>query len=237
MIDLSLMKGIHVDPGAAPSAPRAASRGASFNRETQLHGLASTGGVGLQHGHRRPHAGRRARLAHGQACAGARQSAVGRTRAGGRQVVTRASDENAGPVLGRARRRRQFRCGDIPGVPPASVGPHGHRRPDRLSRSTRPGTCCATSATSPPRCPTSLPSLAALTACAGRVGAEARRHRALPLRSAGRRREGGAADQGVRQAGHGCDRADALPPDEHHAGRGLSARRAQLLEVELPRRR
>ncbi|MGI8926521.1 MAG: FAD-binding oxidoreductase [Tepidiformaceae bacterium] len=44
MIDLSLMKGIHVDPVARTCRAQGGATWAEFNRETQLHGLACTGG-------------------------------------------------------------------------------------------------------------------------------------------------------------------------------------------------
>ena len=45
MIDLSLMKGIHVDAKARTARAQGGVTWAEFNRETQLHGLAVTGGV------------------------------------------------------------------------------------------------------------------------------------------------------------------------------------------------
>ena len=45
MIDLSLMKGIHVDPKARTVRARGGLLWREFNRETALHGLATTGGV------------------------------------------------------------------------------------------------------------------------------------------------------------------------------------------------
>ena len=45
MIDLSLMKGIHVDPKARTALAQGGLTWNEFNRETQLHGLATTGGV------------------------------------------------------------------------------------------------------------------------------------------------------------------------------------------------
>ena len=45
MIDLSLMKGIHVDPAARTARAQGGVLWREFNRETQLHGLATTGGV------------------------------------------------------------------------------------------------------------------------------------------------------------------------------------------------
>ena len=45
MIDLSAMKGIHVDPMSYVCRAQGGVTWAEFNRETQLHGLATTGGV------------------------------------------------------------------------------------------------------------------------------------------------------------------------------------------------
>jgi len=45
MIDLSKMKGIYVDPQARTVRAQSGVTWAEFNRETQLHGLATTGGV------------------------------------------------------------------------------------------------------------------------------------------------------------------------------------------------
>ena len=45
MIDSSLMKGIHVDPKARTARAQGGVLWKEFNRETQVHGLATTGGV------------------------------------------------------------------------------------------------------------------------------------------------------------------------------------------------
>ena len=45
MIDLSLMKGIHIDPDARTAQAQPGLTWAEFNRETQVHGLATTGGM------------------------------------------------------------------------------------------------------------------------------------------------------------------------------------------------
>jgi FAD/FMN-containing dehydrogenase len=45
MIDLSLMKGIHVNPHSRTARAQGGVTWGGFNRETQLHGLACTGGV------------------------------------------------------------------------------------------------------------------------------------------------------------------------------------------------
>ena len=45
MVDLSLMRGVHVDPRARTARAQGGATWSGFNRETQLHGLATTGGV------------------------------------------------------------------------------------------------------------------------------------------------------------------------------------------------
>ena len=45
MIDLSAMRGVHVDPAAGRTRAQGGTTWSDYNRETQLHGLASTGGV------------------------------------------------------------------------------------------------------------------------------------------------------------------------------------------------
>jgi FAD/FMN-containing dehydrogenase len=45
MIDLSGMRGVHVDPRARRARAQGGATWGDYNRETQLHGLASTGGV------------------------------------------------------------------------------------------------------------------------------------------------------------------------------------------------
>lgn len=45
MLDLSLMKGIHVDPERRVARAQGGVTWGEFNRETQLHGLATTGGI------------------------------------------------------------------------------------------------------------------------------------------------------------------------------------------------
>jgi FAD/FMN-containing dehydrogenase len=45
LVDLSLMRGVHVDPRARTARAEGGATWNGFNRETQLHGLATTGGV------------------------------------------------------------------------------------------------------------------------------------------------------------------------------------------------
>ncbi len=45
MIDLALMKGVHVDPATRRARAQGGATWADFNRQTQVHGLATTGGI------------------------------------------------------------------------------------------------------------------------------------------------------------------------------------------------
>ena len=80
MIDLSPMKGIHVDPKARTARAQGGVTWGEFNRETQLHGLATTGGVVSTTGIAGLTLGRRTGLADGQVRPRPRQSPLGRPR-------------------------------------------------------------------------------------------------------------------------------------------------------------
>ena len=84
MLDLSLMKGIHVDPVRRTARAQGGVTWREFNRETQAHGLATTGGVISTTGISGVHPRWRPRVAHGQARAGDGQPALsgGRDRFG-----------------------------------------------------------------------------------------------------------------------------------------------------------
>ena len=110
---------------------------------------------GLHDRRRRADARRRPRLADGQARIGARQPAVRRSRSGGRQNRHGERRRQRRPVLGAARRRRQFRRGGIVRIPPASGRPDGHRRGHRLPVQRGMGRAAVLSGTSPRRCRTS----------------------------------------------------------------------------------
>ena len=79
MLDLSLMKGIHVDPVRRTARAQGGVTWREFNRETQAHGLATTGGVISTTGIAGFDARRRPRVAHGQARAGDGQPALGQS--------------------------------------------------------------------------------------------------------------------------------------------------------------
>jgi hypothetical protein len=67
MIDLSPMTGIHVDPKRRTARAQGGLTWNLFNRETQIHGLATTGGVVSTTGIGGLTLGGRTRLAHGKA--------------------------------------------------------------------------------------------------------------------------------------------------------------------------
>ena len=62
MLDMSLMRGVWVDPAARLARAQAGCSLGDVDRETQLHGLAAVLGFVSADRHRRPHARRRLRL-------------------------------------------------------------------------------------------------------------------------------------------------------------------------------
>ena len=188
-----------------------------------------------EHGHRRPDAWRRHRLADAEVRARARQPAIGRDGDGRRQRVPRERRREPRSLLGNSRRRWQLRHRRVAGIRPASGGTDHHRW------------SCRASDPEGARGAAVLPGdvrLRAGRAHAGRRAADRARRirreagRDYPgaLRFTGGRREDRGADQGVRPACHGHDRTDSLQHPEHASRCLLSERRAQLLEGVLPHR-
>ena len=154
MIDLSLMKGIQVDPQRGRRA-QGGVMWREFNRETQVFGLATTGGV-VASRNRSSHARWRVGLVmgkHGLAVDNLRSADL--VLADGRWL--RRGPGQSGPVLGDARRRRQLRRRDIVRVP-GPPGGHGPTAAWSPIPSAVPARCSASTASSPRRPPTSSPS-------------------------------------------------------------------------------
>ena len=109
--------------GRSGDADRARRAGVHLGRRRPRHPRVRPGGSVrdcLVHRGRRADAGRRHRLPLAQARADDRQPARGRRGSGGRQYSHGEQGSESGPVLGPARRRRQFRGGDelpVPGAP------------------------------------------------------------------------------------------------------------------------
>ena len=156
MIDLSLMKGIHVDPARRTVRAQAGRDGREFDRATARLRARDPERRRLEHRDRGSHARRRARLADGQVRDGGRQPAL---RRGGARVGRgrhRERGHRPGPLLGAPRRRRQLRRRDLVRVPRAPA----RQRPRRAGAASARGGAASSSrstASSPPTCRTSSP--------------------------------------------------------------------------------
>ena len=231
MIDLAPMKGIHVDPRTRTARAQGGVTWAEFNRETQLHGLAVTGGVvsttgiaGLTLG------GGLGWLMgkYGMALDNLRSVEV--VTAEGK--VLRASKDEA-PDLFWALRGGGGNFGvattleyQLHPVGPTVTGgliAYPFERAREMLRFFRDRTA-------------ELPDEHTLFAGCIHApdGTEARSHGDVSQRPAGRGREGDAVAQAVRFAGDGCARPPALLSAQRHARCRVSKGGAQLLEVELP---
>ena len=234
MIDLSAMRGVHVDPRARRARAQGGATWGDYNRETQLHGLASTGGVvsttgvgGLTLG------GGLGWLMgkHGMAVDSLR--AVELVTATG-EVVRASADEH--PDLFWAVRGGGGNFGvatwleyELYPVGPTVIGglvAHPFAAARDVLRFYRDFT-------------QSLPD--ELTAFAGVLHApdgSGTKLAAIIVCHAGTLQAGEAAVAPVKRlrlAGHGRDRPDAVHGGEHAVRRGVPTGRAELLEIELPR--
>ena len=134
VLDLAQMRAVHVDPGAGRARAQGGTTWKQFDSETQLFGLATTGGLGFVHRAWRVHARRRDRSLGPQVWPHLRQPHLGR----GSQC-RRPSDEGhgrgePGTVLGPARRRGELWCGDVIGARRTPRRPNCPRRCHLLSR-------------------------------------------------------------------------------------------------------
>ena len=138
VIDLSPMRGIRVDPAARTARAEAGVLWGEFDRETQLFGLATVGGIvthtgiaGLTLG------GGIGWLMRRYGATVDNLLSVDLVTADG-ELVT-ASEDQPGSVLGRARRRRKLRHRHVVRVPPAPGWADRARRADRPPSRRCPG--------------------------------------------------------------------------------------------------
>ena len=222
MIDLSPMKGIYVDPDARTVRAQPGVTWGELNRETQLHGLAVTGGVisttgiaGLTLGGGVGWLMSKYGLATDNLVSARVVTADGRT-------LTASETENDDLFWGLRGERRELRRRLVLRVPPA------RGRADRSSaawsrtRSTPPASSCAFYRDYTANAPDELMTFAGAGPRAGRVGHEARARRRLPRRHAGAGGRGPAAASRIRLPGHGPARPDAVHGHQRDPRRGLS---------------
>ena len=137
MIDMSLLRGVWVDPVRRTARAQAGCTLADVDRETQLHGLAAvlgfvsaTGIAGLTVGGGFGYLTRR----HGWTCDNVVSMEV--VTAGGERLACVCGRER-GPVLGASRRQRQLRNRHVLRVPTLSRRPRNPGRRDRVARRRR----------------------------------------------------------------------------------------------------
>ena len=185
MIDLATMKGIHVHPARRTARAQGGVLWKEFNRETQLHGLATTGGVvgttgiaGLTLGGGLGWLMPKYGLALDNLLSAEMVMADG-------SVRRAAADENPDLYLGHPRGRRQLRRCRLARVRAAPGGTDDCRRPGRASAAER--------AERPPVLSRNLRDAARRDDAgrrpvdrAGRLGEQARWHPCRALRIAGR---------------------------------------------------
>jgi FAD/FMN-containing dehydrogenase len=138
MIDLAEMKGIYVDADAKTVRAQGGVTWSELNRETALHGLATTGGVvsttgiaGLTLG------GGLGWLNGVYGLAVDNLLSVELVTASGDVLHVTDESHPPGSLLGAARWGWELRCRDVVRVPAASIA-GGLRRPDRVSIRSRP---------------------------------------------------------------------------------------------------
>ena len=232
MIDLSLMKGIHVDPVRSAARAQPGVTVGELDRATAAFGLAtpsgvvsSTGIAGLTLG------GGIAWLMgkHGMAVDNLLSAEV--VLASG-EVVTASEDTRSRSVLGAPRGRGQLRRRDLIRVPHASA----RQRPRRSrAASARRG---AAALLVLPRLRRRPPGRALhagrLPPCARRIGDEALRNCGLPCRRRRRPSRGRHPPAApVRLTGNGHDPAHAVPRREHRGRLAGPDGLAQVLEVRV----
>ena len=228
MLDLSLMKGIHVDPVRRTARAQGGVTWREFNRETQAHGLATTGGVisttgiaGLTLG-----GGLGWLMAkHGLAMDNLLSAEV--VTASG-DIVRASKEENADLFWGLqggggnfgAVSWLEYRLHPVGTVTSGLIAYPFEQR----------ATCSNFSGRSHQGCPTTSRSWRAAPCAQRRPD---RRHPCVPLRPARRSRGCAATNQKVRHAHHGYNRPHHLRGYEYDVGRWISSWRPQLLEIQF----
>ena len=229
VVDLSAMRGVLVEPETRTVRVQGGATLGDLDRETHLHGLAvpvgvvsKTGVAGLTLGGGVGWLVRK----HGLSCDNVISfelvTAEGEPADGQRGRTPR-------PVLGPARRRRQFRRRHLLHLPRAA-GLHGARRVAGSSpRQGRRGAALLSRLHGHGAGGTDC-----LRGHADDAGRHAGgRHHRLLVRRHGRRRTRAGAVARLRPAAARRHPADALPGDAEAAGRGFPGRHPQLLEGEL----
>ena len=235
MIDLAPMKGIYVDPRAHVARAQGGVLWSEFNRETQGHGLATTGGVvgstgvaGLTLG------GGLGWLMpkYGLALDNLRSAEIVMADASVKHASTAENADLFWAIRGGGGNfgiAASFEY-DLHPVGPIIAGglvAHPHAKAIEVLQFFREQ--CASA-------PDELMLVAGLAQRARWIRREAHRHRGRALRVPSRRRGSAPAVQGVRSAGHGCDGPDFLLRPERPLRRGLAQGRAELLEVPVSHR-
>ena len=220
MIDLAGMRGVHVDPQRVAPAPRAAPPWGDYNRETQLFGLASTGGVVSSTGVAGLTLGGGLGWLMGKQ--GWRWTACVRpcsSRPTG-EVVRASADEH--PDLFWAIRGGGGNFGVATWLE-FEVAPVGPMVTGGLVaiRSPRPATSCASTAISPLNLPDELSAFAGLLHAPDGSGDQAGRDHRLPLRRPRQRAGRTAPLQALRFACDGRDWSDAVFRRQHDVRRGF----------------
>ena len=147
MIDLSLMKGIHVDPQARTARAQGGATWSEFNRETQLHGLATTGGVVSTTGIAGLTLGGGLGWLMGKYGL-ALDNLLSVDLVTGRRQSSRRARTSTPTCSGRCAAAAATSASRPLRVPAAPGRADGHRRPRSPIRSPQPGTCSASTATS-----------------------------------------------------------------------------------------
>ncbi len=232
MIDLALMKGMHVDPPARTIRAQGGVTWGELNRETQLHGLAVTGGVvsttgiaGLTLGGGLGYMMGKFGLSTDNLISAEVVTADGR-------VQTASDDENPDLFWAHPGRRRQLRRRDVVRVPAASGRPDRHRRardPPVRGRARLP----ALHARVHGRPVRRDDALRRSPARAGRLGQRGSAGRCCAIPGRRSRREGSRAAAHVRLAARRAREPDALHAGQPAHRRRLPQGRAELLEVDV----